>query len=164
MMMMTTCNSHEFYIKKKRKNPWRNLFAAASEERDANAEMRCCNKCVSENDARRTCLHAPAADNDKVRTQITLANLIYGLGASDLTLARTGGSRRRSHHAFTAFLFLLRQTGLLFFTPLSTVTYSVATLKKLMLLQSKFCDMQTYKEKQVSNYVVFYNTGRKMTQ
>lgn len=98
MLMMTTCNSHEFYIKKKKKKTREKSRAqfvcGGGRERDANAEMRCCNKCVSENDARRTCLHAPVADNDKVRTQITLANLIYGLGASDLTLARTGGSRR----------------------------------------------------------------------
>jgi hypothetical protein len=53
-------------------------------------------------------------------------------------------------------LFLLRQTGLLFFTPLSSVTYSEATLKKLMLPKSKFCDRDLQRKTSVKLCIFLY--------
>lgn len=50
-----------------------------------------------------TDLFACTADNDKVRTHITLANFIYGLGASDFTRATHTGHVAASTTRSTRF-------------------------------------------------------------
>jgi hypothetical protein len=51
------------------------------------------------------------ADNDKVRTQITLANLIYGLGSSDLTRAALA---RVTPHPTRFSIFAVADTSAIF--------------------------------------------------